>query len=255
MVFAACLLSCSRGGRTIPADKLADIYVDMLILDQFARNNSALGRQADTSLVYEPIIRRHGYTVDEYIRTVEDYLQRPDDFAKVFETVRGTLQARADYLTAIQTRETRELHRRDSVDARTDYRKARIFSVTGDPTLAVRIELDSAGIYSLERILPDTLYEGLFLILRDTLAVDTLSTADSLVRDSLRSDSLIVNRVPKAAADSVGKPEPDALEATLDPAAGRPVRNKERPLRATPVKESLKRENEANIRKIPVPAE
>lgn len=256
MVFAACLLSCSRGGRTIPADKLADIYVDMLILDQFARNNSALGRQADTSLVYEPIIRRHGYTVDEYIRTVEDYLQRPDDFAKVFEAVRGTLQARADYLTAIQTRETRELHRRDSVDARTDYRKARIFSVTGDPTLAVRIELDSAGIYNLERILPDTLYEGLFRILRDTLAVDSLSTADSLVRDSLRSaDSLLVNRVQKEAADSVGIPEPDALKATLEPAADRPVSNKERPLRATPVKESLKRENEANIREIPVSAE
>lgn len=244
---AACLLSCSRGGRTIPADKLADIYTDMLILDQWARNNIGPSRQADTSLVYEPIIRRHGYTVDDYTHTVEGYLRKPDRFAEVFEKVQRRLQARADYLTAIEDRKDREQHRRDSVDARTDYRRARIFAVTGEPTLAVRIELDSAGVYNLERMLPDTLYDGLFFYLRDSLM------ADSLLRDSLLTDSLAVDSLrtdsQEAKADSVLKPVSVELKSP-------PVRTpSERPLRTRPVNKDLKIEDEANIREVPVSAE
>lgn len=241
---AACLLSCSRGGRTIPADKLADIYTDMLILDQWARNNIGPARQADTSLVYEPIIRRHGYTVDDYTHTVEGYLQKPARFAEVFEKVQRRLQARADYLTAIEDRKDREQHRRDSVDARTDYRRARIFAVTGEPTLAVRIELDSAGVYNLERMLPDTLYDGLFFYLRDSLM------ADSLLRDSLLTDSLAVDSLrtdsQEAKADSVLKPVSVELKSPTP---------SERPLRTRPVNKDLKIEDEANIREVPVSAE
>lgn len=244
---AAFLLSCSRGGRTIPADKLADIYTDMLILDQWARNNIGPSRQADTSLVYEPIIRRHGYTVDDYTHTVEGYLRKPARFAEVFEKVQRRLQARADYLTAIEDRKDRERHRRDSVDARTDYRRARIFAVTGEPTLAVRIELDSAGVYNLERMLPDTLYDGLFFYLRDSLM------ADSLLRDSLLTDSLAVDSLrtdsQEAKADSVLKPVSVELKSP-------PVRTpSERPLRTRPVNKDLKIEDEANIREVPVSAE
>lgn len=244
---AACLLSCSRGGRTIPADKLADIYTDMLILDQWARNNIGPSRQADTSLVYEPIIRRHGYTVDDYTHTVEGYLRKPARFAEVFEKVQRRLQARADYLTAIEDRKDREQHRRDSVDARTDYRRARIFAVTGEPTLAVRIELDSAGVYNLERMLPDTLYDGLFFYLRDSLM------ADSLLRDSLLTDSLAVDSLrtdsQEAKADSVLKPVSVELKSP-------PVRTpSERPLRTRPANKDLKIEDEANIREVPVSAE
>ena len=247
---AACLLSCSRGGRTIPADKLADIYADMLILDQWARNNAAPARQADTSLVYEPIIRRHGYTVDDYVHTVEAYLRKPGEFANVFEQVRRTLQARADFLTAVEEQKDEARSRRERTDARTDYRKARIFTVTGEPTLAVRIELDSTGLYNLERVLPDTLYEGLFMVLRDSLLRDSLS-ADSLKRDSLLQDSILADSLA-AVPDPVLTPENPPVE----PVRIKPVEeHRERPARVIPTKKGLKEENEANIREIPVSAE
>lgn len=249
-VLAACLLSCSKGGRTIPAGKLADIYVDMLILDQWAKNNTASSRQADTSLVYEPIIRRHGYTVDEYIRTVEGYLQKPGEFAKVFENVRHTLQARADFLTAIEDQKNREQNRRDSVDARTDYRKARIFTITGDPTLAVRIDLDSVGIYNLERLRPDTLYEGLFFYLRDSVSTDSLSR-DSLLVDSVRVDSVLTDSLKTPADSAKVSGQPAAKAAPASPAETAASR----PRRPAPVKKTLKKENEAYIREIPVSAE
>lgn len=200
----ACLLSCSKkGGRMIPADDLAAMYADMLIVDQWVRNNVSTTRSADTSLVYEPIIRRHGYTRDDYIHTVEAYLRKPGAFAEVFDKTRDLLQERSDFLTAIDDY-------RNKVEARTDFRRAPVFAVTGEPTLSVRIELDSLGVYSLERMQPDTVYERLIRIVRDSLLRDsTVVAADSLAAsDSLTvADSLAVTDsvAPKA---QTGAPRP-----------------------------------------------
>ena len=202
----ACLLSCSKkGGRTIPADDLAEIYVDMLMVDQWVRSNSGITRTADTSLVYEPIIRRHGYTRDDYIRTVEIYLQRPEDFAEIFEKTRTILQRRSDQLTALDDY-------RNQVEGRTDYRRAPVFAVTGDPTLSVRIDLDSLGVYCLERVQADTLYEGLIRIVRDSIrtdaVADSLAAADSVVVETLPAEKTRISETPAEKTpvrDSAGK--------------------------------------------------
>ena len=187
----ACLLSCSKkGGRMIPADDLAAMYADMLIVDQWVRNNVSTTRSADTSLVYEPIIRRHGYTRDDYIHTVEAYLRKPGAFAEVFDKTRDLLQERSDFLTAIDDY-------RNKVEARTDYRRAPVFAVTGEPTLSVRIELDSLGVYSLERMQPDTVYEGLIRIVRDSLLRDsTVVAADSVVVETLPAEKTRISETP-----------------------------------------------------------
>lgn len=241
VTFAVCLLSCSRGGRTIPADKLADIYADMLVLDQWARNNGAISRQADTSLVYEPVIRRHGYTVDEYIRTVEDYLHRPGDFAKVFEQVQQTLQARADHLTALVEQKEQAQKLRDSLAARTDFRRPRIFTIPDRPWIAVRIELDSANVYDWDLVRPDTLYDGVFLILPDSVQVDSVQV------DSVRADSAgVADGLPaaglKTAADTVAAP------SVAKPLAGRVEHHMHR-------QEKELKEHETILSKISVPAE
>lgn len=252
LTFAACLVSCSKKGGTIPADKLAGIYADMLIMDQWVRNNSAQSRSADTSLVYEPIIRRHGYTVDQYIRTVEKYLRTPGDFSDVFEQTRRNLQARADYLTAVEEQKNLEKERRERTDARTDYRRARIFTVDGEPTLAVRIELDSIGYYNLERILPDTLYDGPLLIIRDSLLKDSLSLRDGAPADSLAALADSVSSDPlRTVSDTVQVTDPV-------PAEGKPgALKKERKDRPAPDarRKELIKINEENSIEIPVPAE
>jgi hypothetical protein len=82
MVVASC-----RGPRTIPRDKLGDIFHDMFLQDQQIKNDVSLRRIADTSLVYEGIFQQYGYDTDDYLYTVNKYIRKPDRFAKVFEKV------------------------------------------------------------------------------------------------------------------------------------------------------------------------
>ena len=86
--------SC-RGPRTIPRDKLSDIYHDMFLQDQQIRNNPSLKKLADTSLVYEGIFREYGYTTDDYIYTVGKYIREPDKFAKIFAKTADRLEKEA----------------------------------------------------------------------------------------------------------------------------------------------------------------
>ena len=59
------LFSCGRGRRMISPTDMSKIYADMLVMDQWLRIN-AEGRKADTTLVYEPIFNKYGYTLDDY---------------------------------------------------------------------------------------------------------------------------------------------------------------------------------------------
>lgn len=96
MAVALALLAVScKGPRTIPRDKLSDIFHDMFLQDQQIRSTSSLRKLADTSLVYEGIFREYGYTTDDYIHTVGKYIREPDKFAKVFAKTADRLEKEA----------------------------------------------------------------------------------------------------------------------------------------------------------------
>ena len=94
VALAVLAVSC-KGPRTIPRDKLSDIYHDMVLQDQQIRNLPSLKRLADTSLVYEGIFREYGYTSEDYIYTVGKYIREPDKFAKIFEKTADRLTREA----------------------------------------------------------------------------------------------------------------------------------------------------------------
>ena len=53
--------SCNRNeAEVIPRAKLADIYAEMLMTDQWISNTPGMRLIADTSLVYEPILQKCG---------------------------------------------------------------------------------------------------------------------------------------------------------------------------------------------------
>ena len=55
------LASCSGGrDKVIPRAKLAEIYAEMLVTDQWITSTPGVRREADTSLVYEPILEKYG---------------------------------------------------------------------------------------------------------------------------------------------------------------------------------------------------
>ena len=68
---------------------MAKIYAEMLITDQWINTVPSLRVVADTSLVYEPILKKYGYTSADYRTSVEYYLNDPDDFADIMrETIK-----------------------------------------------------------------------------------------------------------------------------------------------------------------------
>lgn len=87
------LLSCRRDG-IIPEGTMADIYRDIYVADLYLSTHQVPKKQADTTLVYEAIFKRYGYTSDDYIRSTEHYLREPGKFAKALRPALAELKKR-----------------------------------------------------------------------------------------------------------------------------------------------------------------
>ena len=79
MTAIAILSSCSgKDGRTvIPRRQLAKIYAEMLVTDQWITSTPGMRMIADTSLVYIPILEKYGYDLDDYLKSVDVYMDDP----------------------------------------------------------------------------------------------------------------------------------------------------------------------------------
>ncbi len=99
-------LSASCGDRDvlIPRDKMAEIYAEMLMTDQWITSNQGVRQIADTSWVYEPILEKYGYDSGDYRKSVDRYMDDPERFAKILRTTGEILQTRLDDLEKEQAR-------------------------------------------------------------------------------------------------------------------------------------------------------
>jgi hypothetical protein len=107
IVLAVLVAAACRGPRIIPKDTLTDIYVDMLMADQFVREENIPRKQLDSMLVYEAVFNKYGYDTDDYMNSVRYYLKDPERFAKIFEEVARRLEGEADALEKIIERQER----------------------------------------------------------------------------------------------------------------------------------------------------
>lgn len=94
-------LSC-KGPRVIPAQTLSEIYADMFLADQWIGNNYSARRVADTSLFYEPIFHKYGYTTADYDASVRHYIEKPDDYAKILKSAALQLDREAKHLQKVE---------------------------------------------------------------------------------------------------------------------------------------------------------
>ena len=207
-VVLTALMSCSDRGRVIPASKLTDIYVDMFLSDQWLSSHYSSRKQADTSLFYEPIFRKYGYTVEDYDASVKHYIEKPDEYAKILKGASMKLDRKAKYLR--------------KVDDYYSNRKKEISHYVEKP-------------FSLETLMPeDTMMAWHFsdsLFLADTLGVadslavtDTLVGADSLaVADSLKTESLAIGCDSLKVDSAVVAPKFDSGVVAKDTLARRKV--------------------------------
>lgn len=202
---AALAVSCRNDGpRVIEDDEMSQIYAEMLITDQWINSTPGVRTIADTSLVYEPILVRYGYTSEDYRHSVSYYLDEPELLAEIMEETVNILDRRLDALKKEKDRQVKEdewdqyvksitpdvrlkdilLHDKDASDFTT---------LSPEDSLAVSWD-STAHFYRMDIVtrtdtlaLADTLEVADTSVLRGSLpAADTLVTADTLLKPDIR---------------------------------------------------------------------
>ena len=150
-----CLSSCRDRKDIIPKGTMSKIYYDIYMTDEAVDANYGLRRMADTMRIYEPIFNKYGYTTEDYNRSVNFYLERPDKFEDVFEDTKTMLEKRKAELNAILEAEGKrprlwslvdslELYTSEGVHAGMAYKCMRILFFKPDSTIPGSPVIDSA---------------------------------------------------------------------------------------------------------------
>ena len=172
VVLATLLCSCRE--RIIPRATMVDIYADMFLADQWLSDHNQERTKADTSLFYDPIFARYGYTFEDYDRSVKHYLKDPERFSKVFRDASAKLAKKKDLYT-IKSDHVAQI--REFNDQFKSYMEANF----DEDTILWRPPItDSLILDSLRR---DSLYRD--SLIRAAFVLDSLRR-DSLYRDSIR---------------------------------------------------------------------
>lgn len=192
LLLAAIVLapSCRRNGpRVIPRGKLAKIYAEMFVTDQWIQNTPKLRSIADTSLVYEPILEKYGYTSEDYQHSVQHYMDDPERFSRILRTTGEILDDQIKDLKRKQ-KELQELEARRLAESKRKYPEYELWYTELPPrnerdySDTISVGWDTVSLMFKFRYMPrtDTIYEGVRMI----VPADTLTIADSLsVTDSI----------------------------------------------------------------------
>ena len=105
-VVLAALCACGHRARVIPESKLVHIYHDMFLADQWVRDHPDNRTDVDTTLLFDPIFHRYGYTFEDYDRTVQYYLDHNDRYVKILNRVETQLRKEGESLQREADRQT-----------------------------------------------------------------------------------------------------------------------------------------------------
>jgi len=100
-VAAVGLAGCKKLGGIIPEDDMAAIYADMFLSDQWLRDNQDKRKVADSTLFFDPIFKKYGYSFEQYDRSVVYYADHPDKFADITSRAAKSLGAELDRMKEI----------------------------------------------------------------------------------------------------------------------------------------------------------
>lgn len=193
------LLALSCGGKkdkVIPRGKLAEIYAEMLLTDQWITSNPGNRHIADTSLVYEPILEKYGYSSADYRRSVDIYMDDPERYSRILRSTADILDSK---LKGLQQRKEQIEHEealrklRESMKIEVEIDMGEYFPYLDDEPYvqyydSLSIEPDTLWIYRMKSIdRGDTIYRDLRMVILDSLHVkDSLLPVDTLmINDSI----------------------------------------------------------------------
>lgn len=177
------LASCGKKERVIPKEKMAEIYAEMYVLDQWLDDNRSLRREADTSLVYAPVLDKYGYTYDDYLNSVDVYMKDPTRYSRILRRTSEILGSRLTELKAEKKAQEDALKESRRLDSLRNLIHLNVDSlmnsmVRAAPSDSLVTAFDSLGFVDFRFVqTSDTTYDGPAMVIRrDSLAV----AADSL---------------------------------------------------------------------------
>jgi len=88
------LASC-KGPRLIPEKEMSEIYAQIYLSDQWIMRNTQYRKQADTSLFYDAVLEKFGYTFQDYDYSVAKYIESPKQYMRIFDQTISNLNRRA----------------------------------------------------------------------------------------------------------------------------------------------------------------
>lgn len=240
-------VSCRRNeAEVIPRAKLAKIYAEMLVTDQWITSNAGIRMIADTSLVYEPILNKYGYDSDDYRLSVDYYMNDPERFSRILRTSGELIDKRIEELKQ-EERRLEAIARLPVV--KSDFKVGDFVPYLDDEPYvhffdSLVVEVDTALMYrfiSLERA--DTVYDRIRMIIVDSLylndsipRLEDILSADSL-RTAVGADSLRRLR-------TMGKEEPDTAKTVKENADT--IRTEIRKMEAVPARFQERRVGKAH---------
>lgn len=184
-------VSCGRKeDKVIPRGKLAEIYAEMMLVDQWIMNNPGNRHIADTSLVYEPVLERYGYTSADYRKSVDVYMNDPERFSRILRT---TAEILGEKLSALEDQKKEIEHQealrklRESLKIKVEIDMGEYFPYLDEEPYvhyydSLAVEPDSLWIYRMRNIdRADTIYRDLRMVILDSLQVrDTVTVKDTI---------------------------------------------------------------------------
>lgn len=189
LVLALIAVTSCRPDNIIDRDDLADIFYDFYMADRYveATDQHDLG---DSVRIYAPILKKHGYTFEEYQATIDYYLHKPEILTKTFKSVESRLKERKETLDNYIAKEAKK-HRRwkllDSLELYGDqtvkgngyYRALRLLFFKSDTMEVTSPTIDSIILNHIT--LPYFLYDSLPGMYDDiTFIVTSAEPSDSL---------------------------------------------------------------------------
>lgn len=177
--------SCKKGGpRVIPRSKLAKIYAEMLVTDQWIISTPKVRTVADTSLVYDPILEKYGYTPEDYQRSIMYYLNDPERFSRI---LRSSAQLLEEEIVVMRKEQARILRYKSLMQSLTIPELVLFQEQFPDKenynwsdSLKVKWDSLSNRWMTVREPRVDTVYEGVRLIVpADTVEVEV---ADTLIQ-------------------------------------------------------------------------
>ncbi len=177
VVLSSVALSCTDKARVIPVRKMEKIYREMFLADQWLEDFPEKKEMAETTWFYVPIFERYGYTVEDYRKSVDYYLNDPKRYADMIDRVIKDMEAEAEVIDKNLLRQERARDRADSIAralrafAAEDFTFYEDLFLVNSMTDRINIRKNPRGAYFPVPVEEDTMFHGPELLIRDSASV------------------------------------------------------------------------------------